>query len=187
MKGKLILDAKLSQLASATVANPMTFHGKIEAALNDWPVTDIQDQGTPGLQDGYEFYGDTLLLPAKLSLIGALSNSQQDEVSVIFSADIARPTSSTEAETSFMQADAALTVRAKIAGYDLSVKLDARRTALEQAKLALTISYKLPDNSAQRSFTVTGDTSSDWVEMTNDQSAKLSSSTINTFNFYPLK
>lgn len=169
VKGKLILDAKLSQLASATVANPMTFHGKIEAALNDWPVTDIQDQGTPGLQDGYEFYGDTLLLPAKLSLIGALSNSQQDEVSVIFSADIARPTSSTEAETSFMQADAALTVRAKIAGYDLSVKLDARRTALEQAKLALTISYKLPDNSAQRSFTVTGDTSSPWVEMTNGQ------------------
>jgi hypothetical protein len=167
--GKLKLDAKLSQLASATVANPMTFHGNIEAALNDWPVTDILQQGKPGLQDGYEFYGDTLLLPARLALTGALSNSQQDEVSVIFSATIARPTSQTGAETSFMQADAALTVRAKIAGYDLSVQLDARRTAIEQAKLGLSISYKLPDNSAQRSFTVTGDTSSPWVEMTNGQ------------------
>ncbi len=73
-----------------------------------------------------------------------------------------------------LQVDAALTVQAKIAGYSLSATLEASRTAIDDAKFSLNVVYQLPDDSAQRSFKVTGCTDSNLVELSNNEGVTVS-------------
>ena len=88
VKGKLKLQASLSQLASATVTNPMSFTGNIEGALQAVAVPTYTNTRKAGAFRGYEFFDEMQLLPAALSLAGALKNQQQDEVSVVLTANI---------------------------------------------------------------------------------------------------
>lgn len=88
VKGTLKLQAELSQLASAAVTNPMSFTGKIEGGLKLISVPTYDKTNRPGTYTGFEFMNDTQLLPSVLSLVGALKNTQQDEVSVVLSAKI---------------------------------------------------------------------------------------------------
>ncbi len=88
VKGKLKLQASLSQIASATVTNPMSFTGNIEGALQAVVVPTYENTRRPGAFRGTEFYDELQLLPGALSLAGALKNQQQDEVSVVLTAKI---------------------------------------------------------------------------------------------------
>lgn len=88
VKGKLKLQASLSQIASATVTNPMSFTGNIEGALQAIVVPTYENTGRAGAYRGYEFFDEMQLLPGALSLAGALKNQQQDEVSVVLTAKI---------------------------------------------------------------------------------------------------
>jgi hypothetical protein len=88
VKGTLKLQAELSQLASATVTNPMSFTGKIEGNLKLVSVPTYDKNMRPGTYLGFEFSNDSQIIPGALSLVGSLKNTQQDEVSVVLSAKI---------------------------------------------------------------------------------------------------
>lgn len=87
-KGKLRLEAELAQVASDTVTNPMSFNGKIEGSLKLLTVPTYEKTYRPGAFNGTEFYDEQQLIPTSLALSGALKNQQQDEVSVVLTANI---------------------------------------------------------------------------------------------------
>ncbi len=67
VKGKLKLQASLSQLASATVTNPMSFTGNIEGAAYKLSVVPTyENTRSPGAYRGYEFFDELQLLPGGL-------------------------------------------------------------------------------------------------------------------------
>lgn len=103
-----------------------------------------------------------------------LTAAMDKQLDIVYYRPSPNPSNNLEAGDNYLQVDAALTVQAKIAGYSLSATLEASRTAIDDAKLGLNVVYKLPDDSAQRSFKVTGATDSNLVELSNNEGVTVS-------------
>ena len=90
---------------------------------------------------------DLSLITTNTSNIFDVINSRPDKESALL-----------ENKDTFLQGNAALSLETVLGDYQVNIQLSGEKTALEDGDFELSLAYKLPDDSAQRSFEVKSNT-----------------------------
>jgi hypothetical protein len=155
-----LADAVVNTYISGVIINPLTMNSAVAMFLAD------------GIKNDYDYNYGYNSLGGWIDDIGYLEHeltdneytalaslSATENTTIIYDAELTRADelSGLESESHYLAANAKLTLKAVLGDYDVTLSVAANRTGYEDATFDLTATYKLPNESSQRTFMVSAD------------------------------